>query len=422
MAQKSRWRERLSRLLHKTSVGEENEPQRIRGALTDAGYYEEVSVRYASAQLICMMLLAVFVAVSLLTNSSILSSDNLVYFAKDMTTALSTGEREARDTVTYTADADNRFALFRDGLAVLGDSKLTVFTATGREAYTAHHSYAAPRVVTSGRYLLTYDLGGGSYDLYNSFACVQSGTSESAIRGATAANNGYYALITDGTDHASCVTLYNDRFVAINRYNLKEYTVCADLSEQGDRLLLASVSALGGRMTTHISLATPGQGAMDAEWTVPDAYPVSAQLTESDRVLLLSTDAVYVFDLEGNVLAHHALDTDRITAHRTSPFGCVVTLRADTYGTRAEVLAFDKDGQMCYHITSTTAVLDAALYGETLTVLSDGRLACYTDGESEPTDTAALTGTYSRLEAYAEGEGYVCGEARAITVRIPIAN
>ena len=419
MPNMDRWRERLSRLFGKRST-RDGETQEIRGALTDAGYYEEVSLRYASAQLIGMMLLAVFAAVSLLTNSSLRSSDSLVFFAKDMTTALTAVEREARDTVVYTADADNRYTLFRDGLAVLGQDKLTVFSATGREAYTARHSYASPHIISSGRYLITYDLGGRSYDLYNSFACVKSGQTESVIRGATAANNGYYALITDGIEHASCVTLYNDRFAAINRYNLKEYTVCADLDEQGERLLLASVSAQDGRMTTHLLLATPGQGEADAEWTVSDAYPVAAHITDGGLVMLLSTDFVCFFDAEGNELSRYTIDTDRAVAHRTGSFGCVVTLRTASHGARAEVLAFDAEGQLCYHLTELDSVRDAVLFGTTLSVLTDGQLACYTDGSTEPTDTAALTGQYTRIEAYGEGESYVCGEAKAITVRMPI--
>ena len=420
MQNKGKWRETLSHLLGRRASAKDGEMPSIRGALTDADYYEEVSVRYASAQLIGMMLLAVFVAVSLLTNSSLLSSDSLVFFAKDMTTALAMGEREARDTVVYTADEDNRYTLFRDGLAVLGGDKLTVFTATGRDAYTAHHSYASPRMISSGRYLVTYDLGGYAYDLYNSFACVRSGESETVIRGATAANNGYYALITDGSEYASCVTLYNDRFQAINRYNLKEYTVCADLNAQGDRLLLASFSAQDGRMTTHIMLATPGQGAADAEWTVPDAYPVAAQLTDSGGVMLLSTDSIFFFDTEGNEIARHVLSTDRVTAHKASAQGCVVVLRAESYDVRAEVLAFDMNGDLRYHVVSTSEVKDAVLYDSTLTVLTDGALACYTDGQDVPTETAPLTGRYSRLEAYASGECYVCGEAKAITVRMSL--
>lgn len=420
MQNKGKWRDTLSRLFRKRTPTSDGEKQEIRGALTDADYYEEVSVRYASAQLIGMMLLAVFVAVSLLTNSSLFSSDNLVFFAKDMTTALAMGEREARDTVVYTADEDNRYTLFRDGLAVLGRDKLTVFTATGREAYTARHSYATPRIVPSGRYLLTYDLGGTSYDLYNSFACVRSNTTEQAIRSATAANNGYYALATDGTEYASCVTLYNDRFQAINRYNIKEYTVCIDLDAAGERLLLASVSAHDGRMTTHILLATPGQGEADAEWTVPDAYPVTAHLTDSGKVMLLSTDSVYFFDTEGNEISRHALATDRMTAHRTGSFGCVAVLRADSYDARAEVVAFDTDGNLCYHIISTSPVKDAMLYGTTLCVLTGNALSCYTDGSDVPVDTATLTGEYARLEVYAPGESYVCGEAKAITVRISL--
>ena len=50
--------------------------------VTDAGYYQEVSFRYSSAQVVCIMLLAVFLAVSLMTNASLLSADNFIYSSK----------------------------------------------------------------------------------------------------------------------------------------------------------------------------------------------------------------------------------------------------------------------------------------------------------------------------------------------------
>ena len=87
-------------------VSSQNEEQTVREQVTDAGYFETVSVRYASAQLIAIMLLAVFLGVSLLTDSDLLSADNLIYFAKDMTSSVSMRENAARDTLVYTASED----------------------------------------------------------------------------------------------------------------------------------------------------------------------------------------------------------------------------------------------------------------------------------------------------------------------------
>lgn len=394
---------------------EENEP--VRESITDAGYYEEISIRYASVQLVGMMMLAVVLAVSLLVDSSLLSADNLAVFAKDMTSSVAIYESAARDTMVYTADEDNRYVMFREGPAVLGSNKLTVFTATGREAYSDYFSYATPRLLSSGRYLVAYDLGGTSYRLYNSFSCVKRGTTDSPIRAVAAANNGYYAVVTDGENYASLVTLYNERFRVVNRYYMKEYTACADLSENGERLLLASVSSQGGRMTTHILLAEPGKGEALSEWTVEDAYPVAAQLTESGNVLLLSTDFVAWFDENGQELSRYTFISDQVRSYQTGAFGCVLVCRANAYDASVCVLAFDKNGREVYNITTDVRVKDVSYYGGVLGVLTDEGLLVYCDGESESAFHTELIGDYTVLMAYAENEFILCGDGKAIVVR-----
>ena len=127
--------------------------------ITDTGYYQEISFRYHSAQIICMMLLAVFLAVTLMTDAGALSADNLIYFVKDLSTTITDREKEAKDTYVYTSDENNVYTLYRDGLVVLGKQKLTLFTATGREAQSHLLSYQNPTLAASGRYLAAYDMG-----------------------------------------------------------------------------------------------------------------------------------------------------------------------------------------------------------------------------------------------------------------------
>ncbi len=413
----SKLRRLLRRFTHVSSASSKQENPTIRQSVTDAGYYEEISLRYASAQLVGIMLLALFFVVSLLTDSTLLSSDSLMYFAKDMTASISMREHVARDTLVYSTDEDNRYDLYRDGLAVLGEHKLTVFTATGREAYADSLSYATPRIASSGRYLLAYDLGGMSYRLYNSFACVENVTLTSTIRGVAAANDGSYCIITGGTDYASLVTLYNERFRAIARYHIEEYTVCSDIEDDGRRILIASVSSQNGRMTTHLLLATPGKQTEDAAWTVTDAYPVAAYFTDSGKVMLLSTDCLVLFDTQGKELMRYSFDEGNVRSFRTGGFGCILFCRANSYDTATNILAFDKDGRQVYNITNETQVYDATLYGDTLGLLLQEELRVYRNGESDVADTISLKGDYDALLARDNEEFLLCGDAKAIVVR-----
>ena len=389
----------------------------VRESMTDAGYYREISLRYATWQLIGIVLLAVFLAVSLLTNASMLSGDNLAFFVRDMTASLSLRESAARDTLVYASDEDNRYELFREGLAVFGKEKLTVFTATGRESYSEYISFATPRLAASGHYLAAYDLGGTSYRLYNSFTCVKRGTAEATIRTVTAANDGSYAIVTDDAEYATRVTLYNGDHRAINRYRLEQYTVCADLCEDGSRLLLGSFSSQNGRMATHLMLATPSQNTFDAEWTVTDAYPVAVQLTD-DGVMLLSTEFVAWFDLTGRELSRHTFLSASVQSYRLNEYGCVLSVRADSARADVRVLAFDNEGKEVYNIVTDGAPVDVMLYEETLGVLMSGNLSVYQNGNETPKFETSLTGDYTSILCCDRDELVLCGSGKAVLMRV----
>jgi hypothetical protein len=385
--------------------------------ITDTGYYNEISFRYHSVQIICIMLLAVFLAVTLMTSAHVLSADNFIYFVKDMATTVADKEKEAKDTFVYASDEDNQYALYREGLVVLGKQKLTVFTATGREAHSHLLSYQNPRLSSSGRYLAAYDMGGRSVSLYNSFTCVKEITSDHAVRTMAICNKGYYCLITDGAEYPSEVVLYNDRHRMINRYRLEEYTVCADLKPDGSELMLASVSAEMGRMVTHIAFATPGKSEWGHSFEVKDAYPVACQYTEEGNIRLLSTDALYLFSAKGEELSCYQFSSSEVLSFRMTGDSCVMICRDDTSDRVTRVLAFDKMGNLEYNILVPRVARDACYVNGTLAVLCDGQLLLYRDTSEDTPIEVTLKGHYHTLLAYDNQEFLLCGDAKTIAVQ-----
>ena len=402
---------------HRRILSSEQQDTPVREIVTDEGYYREISLRYGTAQVIGIMLLAVFVAVSLVTHTELLSANNLIYFAKDLTSSIAMRESEARDTLVYASDADNQFVLYRDGLATLGKDKLTVFTATGREAHSRLLSYATPRLVTSGRYLLAYNLGGREFSLYNSFTNVKTATTTQSIRNAAICNKGYYCLVTDGEESESRVELYNDSHRMISRYSLQEYTVCAAIRDDGEELAVVSVSTQDGRMVTHIALVTPGASEWGTTWTVADAYPVQCHYTDEGNLMLLTTNALYWFDSSGQMLNTHTFSPSDVYSFRADGEGCVLLSRANAYNNDTRVEAFDKEGDRVYNITVTGAVLDAARCEMGLAVLTRGELAVYRTDSASDRVSVALKESYRVLLPCENNEFMLCGDAKAITVQ-----
>ena len=402
---------------HRRILSSEQQDTPVREIVTDEGYYREISLRYGTAQVIGIMLLAVFVAVSLVTNTELLSANNLIYFAKDLTSSIAMRESEARDTLVYASDADNQFVLYRDGLATLGKDKLTVFTATGREAHSHLLSYATPRLVTSGRYLLAYNLGGREFSLYNSFTNVKTATTTQSIRNAAICNKGYYCLVTDGEESESRVELYNDSHRMISRYSLQEYTVCATIRDDGEELAVVSVSTQDGRMVTHIALVTPGASEWGTTWTVPDAYAVQCHYTDEGNLMLLTTNALYWFNSSGQMLNTHTFSPSDVYSFRADGEGCVLLSFANAYNNDTRVEAFDKEGDRVYNITVAGAVLDAARCEMGLAVLTRGELAIYPADSALENLTVTLKESYRVLLPCENNEFMLCGDAKAITVQ-----
>ena len=398
-------------------TGEESEKKiDLSESITDVGYYQEVSFRYHSAQMIAIMLLAVYFAVSVLTNAELLSADSLIYFAKDLSSSIAMQESEARESMIYSSDEDNDYGLYREGLVVLGSQKLTVFTASGRESHSHLLTYRTPRVVSSGRYLIACDMGGKDVSVYNSFTCVKRITTENNIRFVAASNKGYYALVTDSVEYGGEVLLYNENHRMVNRYRLEQYTLMAALRQDGSELALISVAAEEGRMQTHVSLVTPNGEEWGHSTVIPDAYPIACHYTEENELLLVTTTGIYRFNEQLEPVARNSFSADNVLRFRATEEGCVLVCRDNVYDTATRIIVFDKSTDQVYNISISSEVYDASYAYGVLAVLTKNELNVYRDGQSDPYATASFNGEYTKLLAYDEDEFLVCGPAKAVVL------
>ena len=380
-------------------------------------YYHERSVVYASAQLVILMILAVYLAVSLLTGKSQLSVDNLSLLVSDFGSAIVLPEAGSTDTLTYVADQNNQFSSYRGGLAVLGGERLTVFTATGRENYAVPLQYHTPRVVTSDKYLLTYDLGGRELAVYNAFTKLFSVTTDFPIRHVAISKSGTFSVVTDDDSYASCVILYNADFQMISRIHLKEHALATALAPDGERMVIASLTSQGGRLVTVLHACVPGDTTLAEYAQLPDATPLALSFTE-DGLLLLCLDGIYALDESGGVTGIFSFHDAKVLRADVSELGCVVYTRANAHTAATKVLALDTRLQPYIEALAPGAVADATLLADaSLCVLTDNAFCCYRSGEELPYYSTDLQGTYHTLLPMSGGDVFVCGDARAACLR-----
>jgi hypothetical protein len=132
-------------------------------------YLAKASYRYAYFKRILCVLLVMVVAVLLFSGN--LSYNKIFYLTKDIKLA-NDYVNSVHDTITYNVGNSQSFATYREGLAVASRERLSIFSAGGRELFSANLNYGNPILASSDKYLLLYDVGGKQFSLYNSFSQI----------------------------------------------------------------------------------------------------------------------------------------------------------------------------------------------------------------------------------------------------------
>ena len=181
-------------------------------------YYENVSAGLGIVQVVLYLSLFAFVVLSILSNTNLITYQNFYHFFQDLNASAERVDIFTHDSVSYATDEQQSFTLYRKGLAVAGNTGVTIFSATGRQLVSHVIQYNDPVAVGSGKYLLVYERGGKQYSLYNANTQMHVGETEYPITGAAVSDSGMYALISSASDANSAVYLYNNRFALINIY------------------------------------------------------------------------------------------------------------------------------------------------------------------------------------------------------------
>lgn len=386
-------------------------------------YYHERSVAYTTVQMVVIMVLAVYLAVSLLTGDDLLSMEQLSLLVSDLGSAIVIPETGSTDTLTYVADEANQFAAYRGGLAVLGKEKLTVFTATGRETYATSLTYQTPRMAVAGNYLLVYDLGGRELAVYHAFSNLFSSQTDTPIRHVAVSDSGSFAVVTDDDGYASCVVVYDSHFRVISRVHLKEYALCCAFSADGTNLTMATLSSQAGHAVTTLYSCVPGKEEMTVVTSLSDFTPMAMRHTKKG-LILLGQERVCLLDSQGEIVREYSLVGEQVKRSVLYDDSCLVYVSADSYTTNTRILAFDDELTLLFDVCIEGSVSDAGIVSNhKLCVLTDDALQIYQAGEDRTEAEAILPlhGQYHTLLPMEDEdrEVFVCTDAVASCIRLP---
>lgn len=312
-------------------------------------YYENVSARFGIAQVVLYLSLFAFIVLAFLANTEMITYQNFYYFFQDLNASAERVDIFEGDSLSYATDGEQDFTLYRGGLAVAGNTSVTVFSATGRQLLSATVQYQHPVAVGAGKYLLVYEMGGRQYSLYNSNLQLYTGSTDYPISGAAVSDSGMYALISSSEKSTSTVSLYSSRFQLINRYNKSGYVTDVAIDEAGKTVAILTSTPSGGLFSTDLMLAIPGEGDALSSAHLGSAIGISCAFTKSGSVTVLCGDSISFVDRDGKITSRYAFDGKQPARASLGTDGAAIVLKKNMISAKNIVIVFDKNGKIVYN-------------------------------------------------------------------------
>lgn len=312
-------------------------------------YYENISAGLGILQVVLYLSLFAFVVLSFLTNTNLITYQNFYHFFQDLNASAERVDIFSHDSVSYPTNDEQSFTLYRKGLAVAGNTSVTIFSATGRQLVSHGIQYNDPVAVGSGKYLLVYERGGKQYSLYNANTQMYSGETEYPISGATVSDSGMYALISSASDANSAVYLYNNRFSLINIYKKGGNVLDVAISADGHRIALLTVIPNAGSVSTSVMLAKPGEGSAIAEKQIASSLGLRCHFTESGKLAVLCSTGVAYLSGNGELEFFYDFGGKIPAAADICKDGIAICLKKSAISEKNIIIIFDKSGKIVYN-------------------------------------------------------------------------
>lgn len=322
-------------------------------------YYLALSERFNTLSIILLMIIPVFLFTAVFLNRKMITADNLYYLFKDINAASELAGADGNE-FQYPRSDSMDFAVYKKGLAVIGEKELCLYTATGRQTLNTTTEYSTPVIRSSGKYVLTYDLGGKNVSLYNSFARIFRKTYEYPVNYAAISDAGVFLTVTSDATYTSVVEVYSSGFSLINTVSKNGYVVSAALSESAVHGALATVQAVGGAFSTEIMTFVPGSAQENVKtWTLDDTLPLYLAYLAEERLLVICDNACYIFNNNGQEFLSFEYGERSIAQFAVS--GSDFALLLEDKKANFEIIAMEKGGGTRYKEKTTEKISDIGL-------------------------------------------------------------
>lgn len=334
-------------------------------------YFIDVANKFKTAKFIVIILLVVFMLFMISVFRSDVTLENfkyLVRFFSSANTVYSGGYENIYYDTTGVIDVDT----FNGDLVTVKSDGIDLYDMNGSNVASYDINQVSPTVVSRGKYMLVYDLGGNNAQLFNNFSQLTSQTYDYPISCAAVSGEGMHAVVTGSLDYQSVIYLYDHNFNLISKIYKDKYITDIKIDSQGKKLVCTSILAEGGKYTSEVMTYEPYTDKEESKLALPGSFAVRCGFFSNGGYCALADTALIFFDKGNNQISSYPLGTVVPTNCLILDDYAVLCYNENIVGSQSRVLVFSPAGEIVHDTTVDDKILDTASYMEHLYLLTDG--------------------------------------------------
>ena len=292
--------------------------------------------------------------------------------------------RSRNENIYFDVYSESTFATLTDSLAVASDAGISVFDASGQRTATYNIQLRSPHIASGKRSALVWV--SGSEEAY--LAGLDSITplkADGAVIGAKMNSEGMFVVCAEDTGYKAAATVYDAAGTAVYKwYSGEGYLIDAAVSENGQRLIVSTLTDSGARLVSFaLDNETPKgefieEGSLYLETAFLSDSRVCAMSENALRIFPFSLSSSDVYDFSGEYLKNYTFDGSGFAAlllgkYRTGNQARLVTVGADGRENASveldrEVLSMSAAGS---YVAVAFADNTVTVYNDKLTVVAE---------------------------------------------------
>jgi len=329
---------------------EEKTEEQLLEETQNAEYYFRIAKRFRIIMFSLILVLVVFVTAMFSSYREEITVENLRYFLKYIDTRQA--EKKATADTIYHSDIDSivRFGIYRNGLAVVGYDKIQVYDLAGEAILDLTQSNASPQLLCSDQYMLVYNLGGTTFQVYNSLSKEYEESFPYGIGGAALSDSGTFLIVTRTMEYRSAVYVYNKNFEQIYRWYTPDKLIMDAAFKKGDKEFIIAALGTGenGLSYTEILLCQTGKEEKKAQFRIEDEVIYRVRYTGDGGYVLIGGKAIYFYDKNSELVRSVSYGSFSPTTIDTTGEYTYYSMNKNIVGSNYEVTVTDGRGEIIY--------------------------------------------------------------------------